>query len=64
MDTPELTDETRTCRHCGRPFLYSAEDQELVAAKGWKPPARCKGCRAAARANPDLFPRRQGLRQP
>lgn len=37
------------CRECGRNFLFTPEEQDLYARKGFGSPRRCKDCRRAAR---------------
>lgn len=45
------TDETLTCRDCGRAFTFTAGQQEFFASKGFaNKPGRCDDCRAAHRA--------------
>lgn len=45
------TDETLTCRDCGRPFTFTAGQQAFFAQKGFtNKPGRCDDCRAAHRA--------------
>lgn len=45
------TDETLTCRDCGRSFTFTAGQQEFFANKGFaNKPSRCDDCRAAHRA--------------
>lgn len=42
----QYTDQTLTCRDCGKSFVFSARDQEFFAQKGFtNPPTRCKDCR-------------------
>lgn len=39
-------DETRTCRKCNEPFLFSADEQKWMTEKNFdKPPNKCKRCR-------------------
>ncbi|MGI6405745.1 MAG: zinc-ribbon domain containing protein [Syntrophaceticus sp.] len=41
-------DKTLTCRDCGAEFIFSANEQEFYASKGFEnEPARCPSCRAA-----------------
>lgn len=41
-------DKTRTCRDCGETFVFTAQEQEFFASKGFdKPPSRCPSCRQA-----------------
>jgi len=45
------TDKTLTCADCGTDFIFSAEDQEFHAQKGFmNEPRRCRSCRANRRA--------------
>ncbi len=45
------TDETLTCVDCGRPFAFTAGEQEFFAMKGFtNKPSRCTDCRAARKA--------------
>lgn len=34
------------CQDCGEEFNFSERDQEFYQEKGFKPPKRCKNCRA------------------
>jgi CxxC-x17-CxxC domain-containing protein len=44
-------DKTLTCVECGASFIFSADDQEFHAQKGFaNEPKRCPSCRAARRA--------------
>ena len=53
--TTELTrasgafeDKTIVCKDCGGEFIFSAEEQQFYADKGFQnEPARCKACRQA-----------------
>lgn len=39
-------DQTLTCRDCGKPFVFTARDQQFYADKGFtNTPTRCKDCR-------------------
>lgn len=39
-------DRTLKCKDCGQEFIWTKEEQEFFAAKGFKnKPARCKNCR-------------------
>lgn len=45
------SDKTLTCVDCGASFIFSAEDQEFHAMKGFtNEPKRCPSCRASRRA--------------
>ena len=40
------TDKTISCIDCGAPFIFSANEQEFYAQKGFSnEPKRCKNCR-------------------
>ena len=42
----QYTDKNLTCVDCGATFLFSADDQEFYARKGFtNEPKRCKACR-------------------
>lgn len=44
-------DITLLCRHCGREFLFSADEQEFYAKMGLdSQPRRCKECRRVHQA--------------
>lgn len=44
-------DESLTCVDCGRPFPFTAGEQEFFASKGFtNKPSRCVDCRAARKA--------------
>lgn len=41
-------DKTLTCKDCGQDFVFSANEQEFYASKGFEnEPGRCPSCRAA-----------------
>lgn len=41
-------DKTLSCRDCGNEFVFSANEQEFYASKGFEnEPSRCPECRAA-----------------
>lgn len=43
-----LQDKTLTCRDCGAEFVFSVNEQEFYAEKGFtNEPGRCPDCRAA-----------------
>jgi len=46
-----FADKTLTCADCGREFLFSADDQEFFASRGYLEPKRCRGCRANRRSD-------------
>jgi CxxC-x17-CxxC domain-containing protein len=44
-------DETLKCRDCGEDFVFTAEEQEFFAEKGFtNKPVRCKACRNARKS--------------
>jgi CxxC-x17-CxxC domain-containing protein len=44
-------DKTIQCVDCGAEFIFSADEQELFASKGYQnEPKRCPSCRHARRA--------------
>ena len=47
----QFEDREVTCLDCGVAFIFSAEDQEFFAQKGYSEPKRCSSCRAARKAN-------------
>ncbi len=45
------TDKNLTCVDCGAQFVFSAEDQEYHASRGFQnEPRRCQSCRQARKA--------------
>ena len=45
-------DRTMTCVECGSGFVFSADDQEFHASKGFtNDPKRCPACRQSRRAS-------------
>ncbi len=38
------------CVECGKSFVFSTEDQEFYAKKGYSSPKRCPDCRAKRKA--------------
>lgn len=41
-------DKTLNCKDCGKDFVFSANEQEFYASKGFEnEPGRCPECRAA-----------------
>ena len=45
------TDKTISCIDCGAPFIFSANEQEFYAQKGFSnEPKRCKNCRDKRKA--------------
>ena len=56
-----FTDQTMTCKDCGREFIWTAGEQQFYADKGFtNPPSRCPEDRAKAKdakmANRGSFP--------
>jgi len=46
-------DKTLTCTDCGKEFVFSAEEQEQFATRGYtNEPKRCPDCRAARKRGP------------
>ncbi len=45
-----MQDQTLTCKDCGKPFVWTASEQEFFASKGFSAPVRCQDCRRAAKA--------------
>jgi CxxC-x17-CxxC domain-containing protein len=44
-------DTTLTCRDCGQSFIFTAQEQDLYATRGYDhAPSRCPDCRAARKA--------------
>jgi CxxC-x17-CxxC domain-containing protein len=43
------TDRTLNCVECGAEFVFTADDQEFHARKGYQEPKRCPNCRQARR---------------
>ena len=43
------TDKTLTCSDCGQQFVFTADDQEFYATRGFSEPKRCRSCRAMRR---------------
>lgn len=41
-----MQDQNMTCRDCGKPFVWTAGEQEFYQQKGFaNPPSRCPDCR-------------------
>jgi CxxC-x17-CxxC domain-containing protein len=45
------TDRTLNCVECGAEFIFSADDQDFHARKGYQEPKRCPSCRQARRSD-------------
>ncbi|MGH7245596.1 MAG: zinc-ribbon domain containing protein [Candidatus Levyibacteriota bacterium] len=44
-------DQTLTCKDCGKPFVWTASEQQFYQEKGFQnAPVRCPDCRAAKKA--------------
>ena len=47
-------DQNLTCRDCGKPFVWTASEQEFYQSKGFQnAPVRCPACRALKKARMD-----------
>lgn len=45
-------DKTLTCRDCGRPFVFTAGEQEFYASRGlMHEPGRCSSCRSQRKSS-------------
>ena len=44
-------DRSLTCVQCGTEFIFSADDQEFHASRGYQEPKRCPSCRAERRSS-------------
>lgn len=40
-----MEDRTLVCEDCGQEFVFSREEQEFYAARGFQAPKRCRPCR-------------------
>jgi CxxC-x17-CxxC domain-containing protein len=49
----QYADKSMTCRDCGKPFAFTAGEQEFFASRGFSEPTRCPECRAARKASRD-----------
>jgi len=43
------TDRSLSCAQCGSEFIFSADDQQFHAERGYQDPKRCPTCRAERR---------------
>jgi len=43
-------DQEITCADCGNAFVFTAQEQEFFAEKGFSAPKRCRTCRANRKA--------------
>ena len=48
-----FADKTLTCVDCGQTFIFTADDQEFFASRGFGEPKRCRSCRANRRTERD-----------
>ncbi len=56
----DFVDRTLTCRECGKPFIWTAGEQQFYQEKGLtNVPARCPECRASRKARLGLQDRAQ-----
>lgn len=46
-----MSDTEITCQDCKTTFLFTEQDQDFYAEKGFTPPKRCKPCRQVRKAN-------------
>lgn len=44
------TDRTLTCADCGQEFVFTANEQDFYAERGFSDPRRCPSCRAQRKA--------------
>lgn len=44
-----MSDKNLTCVECNTSFVYSDDDQQFHASKGYTEPKRCPSCRTARR---------------
>ena len=57
----QFQDQTLTCVDCGKPFTWTASEQEFYASKGFdNSPKRCPACRQAKKARMDGGSHRSG----
>ena len=57
-----MEDKTIICKDCGNEFVWTVQEQEFYAEKGFQnEPARCMTCRRARKQN--SFNRERGERQ-
>ena len=45
-----MEDKTIECADCGKPFTFSAGEQQFYQERGMSEPKRCKPCREARKA--------------
>lgn len=50
MNEQNFQNQELQCIECGVIFVFSAEDQEFYAQKGYSGPKRCPQCRAKRKA--------------
>lgn len=41
-----MEDKTLVCDDCGEEFVFSADEQDFYASRGFQEPKRCKPCRS------------------
>lgn len=46
-----MSDQTLTCRDCGKQFVFTLGEQTFYAERGFSPPMRCSDCRAKRKAD-------------
>lgn len=44
------TDRTLTCADCGQEYVFTANEQDFYAERGFSEPRRCPSCRAQRKA--------------
>ncbi len=44
-------DQEITCADCGNSFVFTAQEQQFFAEKGFSAPKRCRSCRQSRKAN-------------
>lgn len=50
MEDMTYSDRPLTCAECGTEFIFTADDQQFHASRGYQDPKRCPSCRASRRA--------------
>jgi CxxC-x17-CxxC domain-containing protein len=50
MEEMTYQDRSLTCVQCGSEFIFTADDQQFHAGRGYQDPKRCPTCRAERRA--------------
>lgn len=59
-----MADKTISCQDCGKEFIFSEEEQNYYAEKGFQDPKRCKPCRMARKRRTPRGGKRGGERGP